>query len=50
MILELIDEAVASGARLHKTAEIVGLSARTVITQIPMKIVAQGRRKYLVTN
>ena len=31
MILELIDEAVASGARLHKAAEIVGLSARTVI-------------------
>ncbi len=29
MILELIDEAVSNGARLHKAAEIIGLSART---------------------
>ena len=31
MILELIDEAVAGGARLQKAAAIVGLSARSVI-------------------
>lgn len=31
MILELIDEAVAAGARLEKAAEIVGLSARNVL-------------------
>ena len=30
MILELIDEAVTSGARLHKACEVVGLPARTV--------------------
>jgi len=31
VILELIDDAVASGARLEKAAAIVGLSARTII-------------------
>ncbi len=31
MILEIIDESVTNGARLHKAATIVGLSARTVI-------------------
>ena len=31
MILELIDQAVSNGTRLHKVAEIVGLSTRTVI-------------------
>lgn len=31
MILELMDEAVRSGARLRPSAEIIGLSARTII-------------------
>ena len=31
MILDLIDNAVASGARLKKAAKIIGLSARTII-------------------
>jgi putative transposase len=31
MIIDLIDKAVASGARLKKAAGIVGLSARTII-------------------
>jgi putative transposase len=31
MIMDLIDKAIASGARLKKSAEIIGLSARTII-------------------
>jgi transposase len=31
MILSLIDKAVESGARLHKAAALIGLSARTLI-------------------
>ena len=31
MIIDLIDQAVASGARLEKAADIMGLSARTII-------------------
>ena len=31
MIIDLIDKAVASGARLKKAADIMGLSARTII-------------------
>ena len=31
MIINLIDKAVESGARLKKAADIVGLSARTII-------------------
>ena len=31
MILELVDEAISNGARLHKSADVLGLSARTII-------------------
>ena len=31
MIINLIEQAVASGARLKKAAKIMGLSARTII-------------------
>ena len=31
MIIEIVNEAVQSGARLHKAAGIIGLSARTIM-------------------
>ena len=31
MIVDLVNEAVHSGARIHKAADTVGISARTII-------------------